>query len=208
MALSQLAQLQLDQGEVDEAEATATNAERLIARASFEEGAHTWSASLVRGRLHELHGDLVPAEAAFARAIVLARRGRLRLETAYTLITLARLKRRLAAYEEARALTREARQVLATCPDPGTLTDLLARTERALQLTTTRRAVAVEDADLSERELAILRLLASNLSQREIGSELYVSFNTVKSHTRSIFRKLGVGTRAEAVARGRELGYL
>ena len=208
MALSQLAQLQLDQGEVDEAEATATNAERLIARASFEEGAHTWSASLVRGRLHELHGDLVPAEAAFARAIVLARRGRLRLETAYTLITLARLKRRLAAYEEARALTREARQVLATCPDPGTLTDFLARTERALQLTTTRRAVAVEDADLSERELAILRLLASNLSQREIGSELYVSFNTVKSHTRSIFRKLGVGTRAEAVARGRELGYL
>ena len=52
----------------------------------------------------------------------------------------------------------------------------------------------------------VLRLLASELSQREIGSELYVSFNTVKAHTRSIFRKLGASNRAEAVARGRELG--
>ena len=51
-----------------------------------------------------------------------------------------------------------------------------------------------------------MRLLASELSQREIGSELYVSFNTVKAHTRSIFRKLGASNRAEAVARGRELG--
>ena len=50
--------------------------------------------------------------------------------------------------------------------------------------------------------------LAGELSQREIGSQLYVSFNTVKSHTRSIFRKLGVTTRADAVSRGRELGLL
>ena len=61
--------------------------------------------------------------------------------------------------------------------------------------------------DLDEN-LDSLRLLASDLSQREIGSELYLSFNTVKAHTRSIFRKLGVSSRAEAVARGRELGLL
>jgi ATP/maltotriose-dependent transcriptional regulator MalT len=98
--------------------------------------------------------------------------------------------------------------VVASCPDPGRLAGLLARTERTLQLTTTRRPAAVADPDLSERELAILRLLAGELSQREIGSQLYVSFNTVKSHTRSIFRKLGVTTRAGAVERGRELGLL
>src|SRR5262249_51784156 len=132
----------------------------------------------------------------------LARRGGWRLELATALITLARLKRRLGAHDEARSLAREARQVLATCPDPGSLAELLARTERALQPPTTRRAVVAEDADLSERELAILRLLASTMSQREIGSELYVSFNTVKSHTRTIFRKLGVSSRADAVARG------
>jgi LuxR family maltose regulon positive regulatory protein len=59
--------------------------------------------------------------------------------------------------------------------------------------------------ELSERELGVLRLLASDLTQREIGNELFLSLNTVKSHTRSIFRKLGVSGRAAAVARGREL---
>ena len=61
---------------------------------------------------------------------------------------------------------------------------------------------------LTDREAAILRMLASQLSQREIGQELFVTLNTVKFHTRSIFRKLGVSTRAEAVARARELGLL
>ena len=51
----------------------------------------------------------------------------------------------------------------------------------------------------------MLRLLASSLSQREIGGMLFISFNTVKTHTRSIFQKLGVATRADAVARAREL---
>jgi LuxR family maltose regulon positive regulatory protein len=59
--------------------------------------------------------------------------------------------------------------------------------------------------ELSERELGVLRLLAGDLTQREIGSQLYLSLNTVKSHTRSIFRKLGVSGRDEAVARAREL---
>ena len=54
----------------------------------------------------------------------------------------------------------------------------------------------------------MLRLLASKLSQREIGGVLFISFNTVKTHSRSIFRKLGVGTRADAVARARELNLI
>ena len=51
----------------------------------------------------------------------------------------------------------------------------------------------------------MLRLLATDLTQREIGRELYLSLNTVKSHTRSIFRKLGVSGREQAVARARQL---
>jgi ATP/maltotriose-dependent transcriptional regulator MalT len=51
----------------------------------------------------------------------------------------------------------------------------------------------------------MLRLLASKLSLREIAAELYVSFNTVKTHTRAIFPKLGAASRAEAVERAREL---
>ena len=53
-----------------------------------------------------------------------------------------------------------------------------------------------------------MSLLASELSQREIGSQLYISVNTVKGHVRSIFRKLGVADRGAAVARARELGLL
>ena len=60
-------------------------------------------------------------------------------------------------------------------------------------------------ADFSEREMAVLRLLASNQSQREIAGLLFISFNTVKTHSKSIFRRLGVGTRADAVARARDL---
>jgi LuxR family maltose regulon positive regulatory protein len=51
----------------------------------------------------------------------------------------------------------------------------------------------------------VLRLLATNLTQREIGRELFLSLNTVKSHTRSIFRKLGASSREQAVGRAREL---
>ena len=52
----------------------------------------------------------------------------------------------------------------------------------------------------------MLRLLKSGLHEREIGDELYVSRNTVHSHIQSIYRKLAVSTRAEAVKRTRELG--
>ena len=52
----------------------------------------------------------------------------------------------------------------------------------------------------------MLRLLAGSLSLREIGQELYVSANTIKTHTQAIYRKLGVSTRHDAVARARQLG--
>jgi LuxR family maltose regulon positive regulatory protein len=61
---------------------------------------------------------------------------------------------------------------------------------------------------LSERELAVLRFLPTNLSAAEIGSELFVSVHTVKTHMRKLYAKLDVHTRAEAVQKGRELGLL
>ena len=54
----------------------------------------------------------------------------------------------------------------------------------------------------------MLRLLRTELSQREIGEALYVSFNTVKTHVKSIYRKLDVATRPDAVSRARELDLL
>jgi len=58
---------------------------------------------------------------------------------------------------------------------------------------------------LSERERDVLRLLPTLLPNTEVASELFVSVNTVKTHVKSIYRKLEVSSRREAVARARSL---
>jgi DNA-binding NarL/FixJ family response regulator len=62
--------------------------------------------------------------------------------------------------------------------------------------------------DPSRRELEVLRMLATPLSMGEIAAELYVSRNTLKTHCRSLYRKLEVSSREDAVARGRTAGLL
>jgi LuxR family maltose regulon positive regulatory protein len=62
--------------------------------------------------------------------------------------------------------------------------------------------------DLSQSEQRVLRFLPSNLSTPEISNELYLTQNTVKTHMRHIYAKLGVHRRTEAVERARELGLL
>jgi LuxR family maltose regulon positive regulatory protein len=71
-----------------------------------------------------------------------------------------------------------------------------------------RHAVAPLLEPLSEREQAILRYLPTTLSNREIAAELFVTTNTVKTHLRSIYRKLDVARRREAVDRARDLRLL
>ena len=61
---------------------------------------------------------------------------------------------------------------------------------------------------LTDRELDILRAFRGSLTAREIGAELCLSINTVKGYTKSLYRKLGVVTRADAVRRGHELGLI
>jgi len=63
-------------------------------------------------------------------------------------------------------------------------------------------------ANLSRRELEVLRLVARGLSNQEIGDRLFVSLSTVKGHNSKIFEKLGVKRRTEALVRARELGLL
>jgi len=54
----------------------------------------------------------------------------------------------------------------------------------------------------------VLRLLQGTLSLRDIGRELYLSPNTIKTHTRALYRKLGVSDRQDAVVKARELGIM
>ncbi|WP_432427093.1 LuxR C-terminal-related transcriptional regulator [Salinilacustrithrix flava] len=99
----------------------------------------------------------------------------------------------------------EAHSVLDRCPDPGIAGRHLARAEARHGTPTSRPAPAAGLVEqLTDRELAVLRYLPSGLSQRDIARELYVSINTVRTHCRAIYRKLGVGDRRAAVQAARD----
>ena len=63
-------------------------------------------------------------------------------------------------------------------------------------------------SELSARELGVLRFLQTRLSIREIAGELFISMNTLKTHLKSIYRKLDASSRSDAVARARANGLL
>jgi LuxR family maltose regulon positive regulatory protein len=119
-------------------------------------------------------------------------------------LLLARVRLEAGDRAGAAELAEESREVLTALPD-GTdaLQVRLAELDRRIG-GGNHEAHAAEP--LTEREAAVLRLLGGTLSLREIGNELYVSANTVKTHTQAIYRKLGVSTRHEAVAQGKRLG--
>jgi LuxR family maltose regulon positive regulatory protein len=79
--------------------------------------------------------------------------------------------------------------------------------EEAMDATAASAAPAPHGEPLTERETAVLRLLQSSLSLGEIARELFISPNTVKTHAKAVYRKLGVSSRNEAVrvARHRSL---
>jgi ATP/maltotriose-dependent transcriptional regulator MalT len=106
--------------------------------------------------------------------------------------------------DERRALA-EARDLIDVCTDPGIFADRWEEISRSLAAAT--RPVG-NGMELTKREVEILLLLPTRLSQREIGRRLFVSYNTVHSHMRSIYRKLGVSSRIDAVERAREHGLL
>jgi LuxR family maltose regulon positive regulatory protein len=89
---------------------------------------------------------------------------------------------------------------------PAFALDLIGRMTGVDADGTRERPVVVEP--LTERERTMLRYLASALSNAEIAAELYVSVNTVKTHQRAVYRKLGAIGRRDAVRRARVLGLL
>jgi DNA-binding NarL/FixJ family response regulator len=92
----------------------------------------------------------------------------------------------------------------------GWTLDDLAGAVRMVALGMTLFPAARADAAdaLSEREHAVLRLMASGATNREIAERLYLSPHTVKDHTTSLYRKLNARNRAEAVARAQRRGLL
>jgi LuxR family maltose regulon positive regulatory protein len=90
-------------------------------------------------------------------------------------------------------------------PDPSEeayVEELLAAAGREVGPARTRVVTTLVEP-LSDREITVLRYLCSRLTYQEIAAALYVSLNTLKSHVRNVYRKLGVASRAEAVDAGR-----
>ncbi len=100
-----------------------------------------------------------------------------------------------------------AARVVAFEPDAVVLHDWLDDLQARVSARRRERDTVVA-LGLTNAELRVLEQLPTHRSLEEIGEHLYVSRNTVKSHTLAIYRKLGVARRGEAVIRARELGLL
>lgn len=105
----------------------------------------------------------------------------------------------------ARTVLREVDDVLRLRPDLGVLSDEVRDLRAQVSLSPTG---AIGSSSLTAAELRLLPLLQTHLSFREIGERLHVSPNTIKTQAISIYRKLGVSSRSDAIRRAAEVGLL
>ena len=210
IALGRLALIAADRGDWRGCSAKIEAAFGVVRANGLEEYWICTSAHVARGRLFRHNRRPTEARAELERAVSLARRGAGLVEWSSALTTLAELLRELGDRRGARELVLEARELLSRCPEPGTLAPrLLEQAESALRLVVDlsgARPVVIDQ--LTAREQAVLGLFPTGLSAKEIGDELGISRDTVKTHTKRIYQKLRVSSRRDAVARGRDLGLL
>ena len=199
-----------DDHDMARAQLLAGEAVDLTSRSGLEEHPFSAMARVVSGRVQSLRGEVGGAAEQIEQGIQLADRAGAWHISVYGLLALAELRVFDHSPAAARRLIARARAIVEALPDPGAGLARVTLAEARLRI----RPAAGRDVanrpfrELSERELAVLRRLPSPLSQRELAAELYVSRNTLKTHMRAIFDKLGVRSRAEAIARARELGLL
>jgi LuxR family maltose regulon positive regulatory protein len=164
---------------------------------------HTWEPNLAMGAALAGRGQLEEALPLVERAVEMARARGHPMPIVHASIEYASLLRALDRQGEASQAVVEARAIVDASPDPGDMATRLAAVGRPGRARTRKST-----QELSEREVGILRMLTGGLSERELGRELYLSHNTIHSHAKSIYRKLGVTSRSEAIRRARELGLV
>jgi DNA-binding CsgD family transcriptional regulator len=168
-----------------------------------------WSAGIAHHALGEALlqlGRTQESERELERAEILRRAPDPRLDHAHTLLVLAGARIARGRLMLAETELEAARERLDAFANVGRL-ERLADDVRA-QLDQARAGSPKSIEPPSPAELAVLRLLGTDLSQREIGSKLFLSLNTVKTHTRSLYAKLGAGSRQEAVRSANMLGLI
>jgi LuxR family maltose regulon positive regulatory protein len=207
-ARSTLALVAADRGWLGPARAHAEAARSIIGRIRSGRSWLGANASVALGGVLAAEGDFAAAERELVYAERFFRDEVATVHQAWVLALLARARYRRGRLDEAETALRSSREALDALPDSGQVAALVDEIGRELDQANARAGSGEVLTPPSEAELAVLRLLASDLTTREIGRELFVSANTVRSHTRAIYRKLGVTSRADAVARATALGLL
>jgi LuxR family transcriptional regulator, maltose regulon positive regulatory protein len=203
-----LALVAADRGPLATARDHADTARSIVGRIT---SSRSWLGSAVAealGSVLAAEGDLVGAEREFSHAERFLEDEVATVPHARLLIRLADVRCRRGRLDEAGETLGRAREKLAELRDSGTVP--VFADEVAIELEKARsNASADEILELpSDAEIAVLLWLATDLSVREIGTQLFLSPNTVRSHVRSIYRKLRVGSREDAVARAEGIGLL
>jgi LuxR family maltose regulon positive regulatory protein len=198
--------LELDDGDIGAGVRLAQEAVDVANAVGVAEVGTLATAWVALGKALAATGDLVEAEAALERAVAMASTPADALFAANALLALARVRAALGSPADARKLLVKVRAIVEPAPEPGTLRAQLEELERRLS-TRTRRAAALDELP-TESELRVLRLMAGDATRAEIATRLFLSSNTVKSHQRALYRKLGASNREDAVGRARELGLV
>jgi LuxR family maltose regulon positive regulatory protein len=200
-----LAYLDLEAGDLRSAEAWARRAVGVLESHGLADTATGGWAAATLGAVLARAGDHDEGERLLRLGIDRMRAASEPLLVIQVLLALTAVLDARGAADEGRLALGEAKDLIDTCADPGVLADRWKAVSRGLAVRT--RSI-VDGTELTKREIEILRMLPTRLSQREIGRRLFVSYNTVHSHIRSIYRKLGVSSRVDAVKRAREQGLL
>jgi LuxR family maltose regulon positive regulatory protein len=204
VCLSYLAVVATDEGRLEEAESLAREARTLTDRFGLWVIPQSSWVTIALGRVLAKRGDLLEDAQAELESGLCARRKMPNLSpwpTLIGLLALARLSSGRGDRSAARTLLAEARTILERHPDSGIFPELLERQEeRTLRTTIKRRNGSLRNnGKLTERELDVLKLLEGELSTRQMARGLYLAPNTVRTHIKSIYRKLGVSSRKQAV---------
>jgi ATP/maltotriose-dependent transcriptional regulator MalT len=207
-ARSTLALVAVDRGQLASARTHAEKAKSIVGRVGSSRSWLGANASAALGAVLAKEGSLAEAERELVYAEHSFRDEVATVHHAWLLVLLARVRCGRGRLDEAAATLRSAREAIGELIDSGRVLSLATDVERELELAKARASSGEMLDRPSEAELAVLRLLATDLSTRQIGRELFLSPNTVRSHTRAIYRKLGVTSRADAVARADALGLL
>jgi LuxR family maltose regulon positive regulatory protein len=204
LAWGMLAAACLEVGEVERAERTARMAVATAGERHSGPAPELAMAYLALGGALIDLGDLRDASAALALGIDLSEAWNAPPQAAYGKLLQARLHAVTGDATEARRLIGDAEPIVESARVPGTLEAASRRARAALHTSATRTPTGTP-VELTVREYDILRLLESRLSQRAIGASLGITRNTVKSYTQSLYRKLGVSSREDAIEQGRRL---